>query len=134
MSGQLFKKLKERKDAINTETLNAKAKYKQLEVDFPWLAEDELPENFPIPHLKEFEAHQEMMELNDTLSKLDLAERRIRFFSMHYSKSFTPLLCFNCFVVQNAKSSMNEVQSERGGGIRQFECPVCELVLHLDLS
>jgi hypothetical protein len=50
---------------------------------------------------------------------------RAYFYSLRHSHGPIPLLCSNCFVDHGKESSMIEVTSDRGNGIRQFECSSC---------
>lgn len=49
-----------------------------------------------------------------------------------YTHGAIPSLCAICFVDHNKESFMVEVESDRGHGIRQFECPTCKYVLRVD--
>ena len=58
--------------------------------------------------------------------------KRSHLFGQRYSHSFVPSLCIVCFVDHNKESFMVEVNSDRGNGIRQFECPICKHVLRVN--
>lgn len=58
--------------------------------------------------------------------------KRSHLFGQRYSQSFVPSLCIACFVDHNKESFMVEVESDRGNGIRQFECQACKHVLRIN--
>ena len=73
-----------------------------------------------------------LREVNAKKLAVESAIHRSHLFGQRYSHSFVPSLCIACFVDHNKDSSMMEVESDRGNGIRQFECPVCKHVLRVN--
>jgi len=75
------------------------------------------------------------VKLRDANAKKLSVEAKIKRshrFGQRYSHSFVPSLCIVCFVDHNKEPFMVEVESDRGNGIRQFECSTCKHVLRVN--
>ena len=73
-----------------------------------------------------------LREANAKKLSVEAKIKRLHLFEVRYSHSFIPSLCIVCFVDHNNESFMVEVKSDRGNGIRQFECPTCKHVLRVN--
>ena len=73
-----------------------------------------------------------LREANTKKLTVESKIKRSHLFGQRYSHSFVPSLCIACFVDHNKDFSMVEVESDRGNGIRQFECPTCKHVLRVN--
>ena len=74
---------------------------------------------------------EKLREANAKKIAVESKIKRSHLFGQRYSHSLVPSLCIACFVDHNQGSAMVEVESDRGNGIRQFECPVCKHVLRV---
>jgi hypothetical protein len=80
----------------------------------------------------EAELEVKLREVNAKKLAVESKIKRSHLFGQRYSHSFIPSLCIVCFVDHNVDSLMVEVESDRGNGIRQFECPTCKHVLRVN--
>jgi len=132
MSRELLVQLVARKKAINAKVCEAKAKYSQLYQEHSWVMNEDVSNDFPALTPEELKRQQELFALKDAILLLEMALNRAHFFGPRYTNGLVPSICINCFIDHSQESKMVEVESDRGNGIRQFECPSCKHVLRVN--
>ena len=81
---------------------------------------------------EEAEIKAQSLTLDMRMSNTKVALHRANLFGRLHTKGLIPTLCLTCFVDHNKSSLMVEVESDRGNGIRQFECPACKQILYVN--
>lgn len=121
MSRELVVQLIKKKKAIHKEQYHLEIEELSVEEELAFCTLEEEP----VLQLK-------LLDVQSKKSASKAQINRAYLFSPRYTQSFIPSLCICCFVDKNKESLMIEVESHRGNGIKQYECPACQHVLRVN--
>lgn len=134
MPRELVLHLMARKKALHAEQFEIENKLSALPPEHLWVVDIDTAHDPLDLTPEEMKVKETSIALNSrklqVQAQLDRAER----FRTQHPGGVLPPFCPDCFIDQNVDSLMVEVKSDRGNGIRQFECPSlsCKLVLHVN--
>lgn len=130
MSRELVVQLQDKKRELYAEKARIESEYSVLHQKHSWLLNEEITSEPPALDEEELSLQATLLGLKDAILNIERKVNNAHFFGPRYTRSLVPTLCIMCFVDHDRKESqMVEVESERGNGIRKFECPVCKHVL-----
>ena len=84
------------------------------------------------PEEEESAIEAELLEVKQKEIASNAQLHRAYFFTQRHTHGLVPHLCPTCFVDHGEETFMVEVTSERGNGIRQFECVSCGYVVRVN--
>lgn len=132
MPRELVVQLMARKKALNSEKFEIDEKLSALPPEHLWVvAEDTADDPLELTP-EEMKVKEAFLALNRRKLQVQAQLDRAKRFRTRHPGGVLPPFCLDCFVVHDEDSLMIEVESDRGNGIRQFECPVCKQVLRVN--
>lgn len=132
MPRELVVQLMARKKALNAEKFEIDNKLSALPPEHLWVVDKDTTDDPLELTPEEMKVKETFLALNSRKLQVQAQLDRAKRFRTQHPGGILPPFCIDCFIDQDKDSLMVEVKSDRGNGIRQFECTSCKRELHVN--